>query len=245
MNSVLAIILTLVVGLFIGLGSYISFKIKNKKKMLMFANSLAITVLIILSANNLFPEAIKLLNTRFTCYQSIYMIVLMVMFGIVLLRFIDLFIPDHGKGSLKNIVAMTSIALIIHNIIEGMGLYSSFLVAISLGLLFSIGIAAHNFALGLSLSTQMYHSTKNKRTTILLMGILSVSTLLGALLMFNFGNVLNDKIVLGMILGITTGMIIYIVFFELLKQVLKTFDKKISLLGIIAGILIMLIGSLV
>ena len=51
-------------------------------------------------------------------------------------------------------------------------------------------------------------------------------------------------IVIGILLCLTLGMIIYIVFFELLPHVLHSKNKVLSIIGILIGILIIIISSM-
>ena len=65
------------------------------------------------------------------------------------------------KENLIHIGLVTSVALILHNIIEGMAIYSSVLSDKSLGLAMTIGIGFHNIPLGMVIAGAFYQSNEN------------------------------------------------------------------------------------
>lgn len=251
MNWLVSIILCFFVGLCILIGSLISFKIKNKNKLLDFSIALAFSVLLALAFVDVFPEAFELINTKFNIANSFVIIFILTLFGVFILKYIDKFVPHHEHSGeeqnkiLKHIAIVTTLAVGIHNLIEGMALYSAFIVSFKTGLIFSIGISCHNIALGLAITSEFNIGSNNKKTTILLMFSLALATLVGACLMMLFNIIIESNILLGLIMSITLGMILYIVFFELLSLFLRTKNKIISFFGFILGIIIMVFTSLI
>ena len=77
------------------------------------------------------------------------------------------------------------------------------------------------------------------------MFILAIATFIGAIFMLLFNIVMESNFILGIVLSITLGMILYIVFFELLMMFINSKNKRISALGFIVGILLMIITSCV
>ena len=67
-----------------------------------------------------------------------------------------------------------------------------------------------------------------------------LSTMIGGILMFLLSGVIND-VIRGILLSITVGMIIYIVFFELIPEIKTIKNKKITILGLLSGIAIFLL----
>ena len=80
---------------------------------------------------------------------------------------------------------------------------------------------------------------------MLLSLIVSISTFIGGLFAFIFKGVFINELFSGIILSITLGMLVYIVLFELLPHIVEEKNNKISLIGILFGILVLLIGMLV
>ena len=80
----------------------------------------------------------------------------------------------------------------------------------------------------------------SKRKIIIISLIVSLSTILGGLFIVLSG--INNELIMGLLLAVTLGMLIFIAFFELLEQVLRIEDKKTSLIGVISGIIILIIS---
>lgn len=250
MNSFISILFCFLVGLCILIGSFISFKIKNKNKLLDFSISLALSVLLTLVFIDILPEAYELISSKFNNTYTFVIIFLLSLFGVLFLKYLDNFVPHHehnGEGKrqvLRHIAIVTTLTVGIHNLIEGMALYSAFVVSFKTGLVFSIGISCHNIALGLAITSEFDIASNNKKTTYLLMFALALANLIGAFLMMLFNFIIESNILLGLIMAITLGMILYIVLFELLSLFIKTNSKKISLLGFLLGLLIMIFTTL-
>lgn len=251
MNSFVSLIACLIVGMFIFIGAIIVFKVKKKEKLLDFSIALAFSVLLTLGFIEILPESIELVGSKFNKTNSFIIVFLLAILGIIVLKLIDKLVPHHSnkgdsnKQVLIHIAIVTTLAIFVHNVVEGMALYSAFVVSLNTGIIFSVGIAFHNIALGLAISSQFYESNKSKKKTLLLILILALATFVGAVIMMIFNIYLESNLVLGLILSITLGMILYIVFFELLQLFLNSKNKKISALGFIVGLFVMIITKLI
>ena len=244
------LLLTLLVGLFILLGSLCTIKFNNKK-FTDFSISLAFGVIISLIVFELLPEVYEVLNSELSIFRTILCIIILILIGIYLLKIIDSFIPHHEheehhhhkhedetchNDHLKHIGIVSASAVIIHNIIEGMSLYLVTKTSITSGLLMCVGIGLHNIPMGMVISSTLSNYTKKDIIKISL--IVSLSTFVGGLIMFLVGGV--PQIIEGIFLGITLGMLIYISLFELLHQIYHMKNKKMSIIGIILGIIILI-----
>jgi len=247
MNNIEALFFTLSVGLFILVGTLIALLAKNNDKLISFSIGLSFSIMLSLSILELIPEAYELISSSLDLGMSILIILIFLILGIGILKILDVFIPDHddknGKSlktkNLYHIGLISSIAIIIHNFVEGMAIYTSILSSSKLGFLVGIGVALHNIPLGMSITTFFYKDTKNIKKTILIISIIAISTFLGALVMYFYGSV--NSFTFGILLTITLGMLLYITIFELLPQIRETKYKKETFLGIILGIIILAI----
>ena len=148
------------------------------------------------------------------------------------------------KDNLIHIGVMSSIALGLHNIIEGMAIYSSMLSSTKLGLALTLGVGFHNIPLGIVIGGAFYQSNNDKYKSILNILLVSLSTFVGGLLMFMFNiNELSPTIE-GILLSITLGMLLFIVLDELLPKVKKNIKNKAIISGITTGIIILLISMI-
>ena len=244
----LGLLTTLLLGLFIIIGALIAFLIKKKERVVDFSLGLAFSVMVMLILTHMLPETIELLGLK-----HIYLFILFTIIGYMILKLLDNFIPDHdddGKGmdkhelweNLIHIGVITSVALVLHNIIEGMAVYSTVLSDASLGLAVTIGIGFHNIPLGMVIAGTFYQSNENISKTILSILLVSLSTFAGGLIMFFLGLTEISPIISGILLAVTLGMLIFIAFTELLPRIKNTKNKIVTTVGIIVGIIIQLIA---
>lgn len=234
--------MTLLLGIFILIGSVIVFLTKNNDKFIDFSLSLALGVIVMIMLTDLIPESLEIFE------DNLLLFLLFTALGFVILRILDFFIPDHEddltttKDDYDNLVHIgfvSSIALVLHNIIEGMAIYSTFQSSISLGLMVSIGVGLHNVPLGMVIASTLYRNNKDMRKTFSMVFLLSLSTFVGGLVLFFAGGNFSEGLLLGSLLAITLGMLIYISFCELLPKVLHSKNKNVSILGVLCGILLL------
>lgn len=243
----MALVLTLITGLFILFGMGIVFLTKNNQKVVNFSISMAFGVMTMLVILELLPEAIEMMGNSFSNPLSSILLIGFIGLGILLLKALDLFIPDHESDgtqqsvqeNLEHIGIVSSIALVLHNIIEGMAIYSTVTQDASMGLLVMIGVGLHNIPMGILITSTLNQNNTNVKKTVWSVILISLSTFFGGLIMLFLSRFITD-LVLGILLAITLGMLIYIILFELLGEIIHQKQKKISLLGIGLGILIFL-----
>lgn len=250
--NISALLLTLGVGLFIVVGAVIVFVTKNNEKIVNLSISMAFGVMIALVFSELIPEAFELME-KSNKFLTIITVVVFSILGVLILKCLDMLVPHHEHNhsdkhgdleNLEHIGLVSSIALVIHNIIEGMALYGTSLSSISLGLMLCIGIGLHNIPMGLVIASTFYESNKNKTKTLLITTGIAFSTFLGGVIMGLLNNTIISSFILGVLVCITLGMIIYIALFELLPKMLCSNDKKTAIIGTSLGILILFISSL-
>ena len=256
MNFV-ALLLTLLVGLFILLGSFIGLNYKDNKRFTDFSISVAFGVIISLILFELLPETFEVLNGEIGVVRTIFVIIILSLIGITLLKLLDLFVPHHEHEAhhkhqhssdkchndhLYHIGIMYSIGVIAHNIIEGMSLYLVSSTSLISGILLCIGIGLHNIPMGLVISSTLTSSNFSKNKVLKISLIVSIATFIGGILMFIIGGV--SELIEGILLGLTLGMLIYISIFELFHQIYHMKNKKITITGIVVGIILLVISIL-
>ena len=241
----LGLLTTLLLGIFIIIGALIAFLVKKKQKVVDFSIGLAFGVIVSLIITDLLPEIIENLRLRY-----LYLFLLFTVIGFIVLKLLDNFIPDHEedkmsnkelKNNLAHIGIVTSLALVLHNIIEGMAVYSSIITDASLGFAIALGIGFHNIPLGAVIAGAFYQSNQNISKTIL---SILLSTFVGGIIMFFLNVSTISSVVLGILLSLTLGMLLFIVISELLPRLKQAKDKKILFTGAVLGIVLMLVAML-
>ena len=233
-----ALLLTFLSGLFYLVGIIIYKFVKHKNELTVAAIACAAVVIIGLIVFDLAPELIE---------QDNAWLFVFVILGFVLLFLIDKLIPHHHhkhhdhdeatkehKDRLEHVSTITILALSMHNLIEGMALYSISLESIRSGTLMLIGVGLHNLPFGFQIA-----GTKNK----LLVFLLVISAFLGGLIVFFFGNI--DEFLQGVVLAISMGMLLHILLFELFKEIRENIRQKATIYGIIIGVILLIIINLI
>lgn len=253
--NLVGLLLTLLVGLFIFIGSLVGLNYKNNKKFTDFSISIAFGVIIGLIVLEILPESFEILSNEIGVVRGIIALVLLTLIGIVILKILDLFVPHHEHEAhhnhkhnvekchnqhLHHIGIVSSIGVIIHNLIEGMSLYLISSNNFLSGLLMCIGIGLHNIPMGLVISSTLNTSNYTKKKILNISLIVSLSTFIGGLFMFILGSV--NHLVEGVLLGLTLGMLIHISIFELFHQIYHMKDKKIAKIGICIGVITLIIS---
>lgn len=237
-----ALILTLICGLAFLVGIVLYKYIKNKNSLNLISIACACIVILGLILFDILPELMEI---------GKWWLVIFVLFGLFLLIILDLFIPHHvhhhydndeetkdHKEHIVHIGTVTIIALLLHNMVEGMALYSVAINDFKSGILMCLGVSLHNLPFGFQIAS----FTNTKRNKYLLL-LLILSSVIGGLIIYLFGSI--SDLILGIIMAITLGMILHIFLFELLKETVSNIKKKETIYGIIIGILILIVISLI
>ena len=248
MHNTLALFITFLLGFFIIIGVIIAFFLKKQKKVLDFIFAFALSILTMLILVDLLGHTIEHLGIK-----HIYLFILFTCLGLLIFKIIDDFVPEHEDAKMtkkeekKNIVhigVLATIALIIHNFVEGMAIYLTSANDVNLGIMMALGVGLHNIPLGIIITTTL-NSDKNTGKYLFCIISLFISSFLGGLLLYLLNiNTVSD-IVIGSLLALTIGMLLYIIIFELYPKVKKTTNKKITIIGLITGVIIALIGMFI
>ena len=241
------LLLTLLVGLFILGGTLIGMYTTHNKKFVDFSIGGAFGVIIALIILELVPEAYNHLNLS----SNWRTIALMIIISAIGFLGMNIFIPHHEHESehghkhkddtchnehLGHVGILATLALFLHNIIEGMTLYATSTASISAGYLLCVGIGLHNIPIGIVVANTM----KNKRNSLIATIILVLSSFVGGIIMSLISPV--SEFIIGILISLTIGMMIYLCIIELLSQIIHSNNKKMTILGIIIGLILIFIS---
>lgn len=245
MNTTYGFILTTLAGLSTLLGTIIIFINKKKsKKIITSSLSFAAGVMITVSIIDLIPESINYLHKTFKIFPAILIMLIFIIIGIIISMTIDKSINIKKEEKLYKVGIISMLAIILHNIPEGIATFISTESNLKLGLSLTTAIALHNIPEGISISIPIYYATGSKIKAFTYTLISGLSEPLGALIAYLFLNNIMNNNIMGLLMAIIAGIMIQISFYELLPTSLKFKNKKATLIFLIIGILFMSINHI-
>ena len=245
-NTVFAFLLTILAGLSTMIGTIAIF-IKKKNHNIIILSSLAFAsgVMIAVSITDLVPESIILLRDNLSTASTIIICFLGMLLGIIISMLIDYYLPDKPIAGTKDkslfkVGIISMIAIVLHNVPEGIATFVATNSNVSLGISLTVAIAMHNIPEGISISVPIYYSTGSRGKAMLYTFISALSEPFGALITFLFlKNFMND-LILGILFSIIAGIMLQISFCELIPTARKYNNKKYLIIFFGLGVLFML-----
>lgn len=218
------------------LGASLGIIIKRpSKRIISNINGLASGLMLSIIMLDLLPESIA--KTDFV--NAILFCIL----GAFIIMLVDMFSGEEGgifEDSHIKAAFMAALGLMIHNFPEGIIMGAGFLVNASLGVKMSLLIAIHDIPEGIAVSAPLMASQVNVSKILTYAFITAFPTLIGAAFGMYIGNI--SDIILGECLGVASGIMIYVVFGQMLPESFKLWKGKSVtfsiFLGLVLGILI-------
>ena len=245
------LLITLGLGIFIIVGALITFLSKNNKNFVYFSISLAFAVMVMLMFVDLIPEVKEIFISELGFGLGIFIALIGIVGGIIILKVLDFFIPDHHHdhhdneknkkehiSHMRHIGTLTLISLILHNLLEGFAIAGNTANNMDLGFMICLSVALHNIPLG----TTIFSSLDIKKNKLLVLS-LTLSSLLGGLIFLIIGNI--SLLALAIISIITMGMLMYIAILELLPELWQNITKKETIIGLFTGLIIIIIAMFI
>ena len=215
------------------------FNSKYKDSIINLSLSFACGIMISISIFSLIPESLNYIGFSFI---NIILLLLFINIGLVISTYIDKKISKRiNNNCLYKLGIVSIIALILHNIPEGITTFLTTSSNFRIGLTLSFAIALHNIPEGISIAIPIYYSTKSHKKAFIYTFISGFSELIGGILSYIFLSHFINNFILSLILGITAGIMIQISLFELLPNSLKYKKYKNTFIGFIFCFIIMII----
>ncbi|WP_432407885.1 ZIP family metal transporter [Wukongibacter sp. M2B1] len=206
--------------------------------------SFAAGVMLTISFLELIPESIE--------FSSIYICSLGIVIGSLIMYSIDKLIPhihpelikqEQGRN-LQKTATYLIVGIFLHNFPEGMAIAIGTVSDSKISIAIALAIAIHNIPEGICTSAPYYHCTKNRLKSFLV----SSTTALPILVGFIFANFLFKNIsptLIGLIIGATAGLMIYICADELIPTSCCKTTNHSTIFSLIAGILFVILLQLI
>lgn len=158
---------------------------------------------------------------------------------------------EAQRAKLMRMGLFTALAITIHNFPEGLATFLSALKDPHLGVAIAIAVALHNIPEGISVSVPIFYATGNRRKAFIYSLLSGLAEPFGAVIAF-FGLrlLLGDTSgvipshIMGIMFSVVAGIMVYISLDELLPTSRAYGKGHDSLLGLIAGMLVMAVSML-
>jgi ZIP family zinc transporter len=237
-----AILLTAVAGLSTTIGSLIAVFYKEPgPRYMAFTLGFSAGVMVLVSFVELLQQGIVSLG--FAQAHLAFFIGILVMFAI------DVSLPHtyileepiqrKGSGKMRKTALLVAVGIAIHNFPEGMVTFAGAMNNMNTGIALAVAIAIHNIPEGIAVSVPIYAATKSAKKAFWWSFLSGVSEPVGALLA---GLVLMPFLtdtVLGWMLCLVAGFMVFISFDELLPVAHSYGEEHMAILGVVSGMAVM------
>ncbi len=215
----LAFLFTLIAGFSTMIGTLLIFlNFKNINKIIYLSLTFASLVMFFITITDLIPESIRLISLNNNQFKTIFLCLIFIILGIIISMIIDYFLPERNikNNKLFRVGIISMLVIILHNIPEGIATFLATKTNVNLGLSMTIAIALHNIPEGITISIPIYYATRKKNKAIFYTFISALSEPFGAIITYLFLVNYINNIALGLLLAIISGIMLQIVFCELL-----------------------------
>ena len=244
MNQVTyAFLITTLAGLSTMIGSLLIFYKKKTDKIIASSLAFAAGVMICVSITDLIPESLESLKINFYVIPSILISLIFIVVGIIISMTIDKYLPENkDNNKLYRVGIISMLAIILHNIPEGIATFMASTTNLSLGISLAIAIALHNIPEGISISIPIYYATNNRIKALGYTFLSGMSELVGAIITYLFLSKLINPIFMGMLFSVIAGIMMHIAIYELIPTALNYKNKKLVIIAFLSGVGVMLIN---
>lgn len=240
-NCKMILVITFLLGLFFAAGAAAARLSDNTRKIEEVSISVAAGAMSALAAADIIPEILHEMNG-----SGLIKAILFTAAGIVFLKLLDRFVPEHhgdekSPGAMIHIGIISALAIMLHNIIEGMAVYELGADSLRQGIIFAIGVGLHNIPMGMLVYSTLKDETKTKKYTVLF--AVMISTFAGGLVMAALGDCMSHTLI-ELLTCVTLGMIIYIISSELVPYMAAHRNYRVYAAGVAAGAAIVAVSLL-
>ena len=258
--------LTLFVGLTMGFGSLFAFLIKDgNKKFLSLSLSFSAGIMIYISFMEILPEGIHLIQETASGTRGNVIAFSAFFGGMIFTALLEKWVHSIGghyhhdidedhipleeeeekgidKRHLEKLGIMTAVSIGIHNLPEGLAIFTTGLKDITIAIPLAIAVILHNIPLSIAISVPIYYATKSKRKSFLYASLVGLCQPVGAILGYAlFSNFFGDML-FGVLFCIISGIMIFVSLDELLPTSQQYEDHHFSVYGTILGMMVMAIS---
>lgn len=249
-NSTLyTFILSFIAGMSTLLGAFIIyFDNKKSSKIITGSLSFAAGIMITVSITDLLPNSYNMILNSNNFFSKFILMLIFMVIGIIISMLIDKYLPsytyDKKENKLYKIGIISMIAIILHNLPEGIATFITSTNNLKLGISLTIAIALHNIPEGISIALPIYHSTNDKKKALLYAFISGFSEIIGSILAYLFLEPYINNNIMAALYAVIAGIMVHISFYELIPVAYKESTLKVVLKYFLLGMIVMLLSHL-
>lgn len=242
-----AILISFLAGSSTLIGFFLIFFIKNQSsKLISYSLSFSAGIMVYLSFMEILPKGLSHLKAHGV---SPFIGILSFLMGIVLIIIIDQFTKQYGhkqestsSNNLSKIGLLSLILITIHNIPEGISVFSIAKEELKMSIPLLLAIALHNFPEGIIISIPIYAATKSKAKTFFYTLIATLSEPIGGIAGYYFMKSIFNDLTLGIIFCFVSGIMIFLSIDQLLPEARQNGDHHKVGYAFIIGMVFMAIS---
>lgn len=223
--------------------SVIFFKVDNKDSIILKSLSFAAGVMICISIFDLLPSSFSYFQKDYIFIFSFLLLFLFMVLGIICAILIDRLFPSSSDKLLKT-GFISMIALMLHNIPEGIATFVTTEANLSFGLSLAFAISMHNIPEGISIAVPIFYSTNSKKKALVYTFIAGFSEFIGAIISYFFLSSRMTSFSFGLLYSMIAGIMLYLSFYELLPQACSYHKKKDVILYFVIGFIVMILSHI-
>lgn len=243
-NFMISFIITFIAGISTLLGGFIPFlKINNKDKIILTSLGFASGIMISISILDLLPSSFSYLFTNYNLIKGLFLIVLSFFLGIITFSLLDKLL-SKDVDNLYRVGIFSMIAIILHNVPEGIITFILSTSDVRLGLFLGISIALHNIPEGISVMVPVYYGSNNFKKAFLYTLIAGIAEPIGGVVFYLLFKNYISNCMLGFLFSFIAGVMIYLSIKELLPKSLEYKNGRLTLFSFMIGIIFFLIVHL-
>lgn len=149
------------------------------------------------------------------------------------------------KKDLARVGRVSAVAIIIHNLPEGLASFVAALADPALGISIAFAIAIHNIPEGIAVAVPLYAGTGDKKRSFLTALFSGLAEPVGAVIGFLLFRPFLSDALLGIIFAAVAGIMVFISLDELLPSAEKQGEHHIVIAGTVIGMAIMAVSLLI
>jgi len=235
------ILVTLVAGLSTVLGAVLASRVKNKN-IGAFSLAFATGLMLMISLGEMLPESFEGIGVVYT--------LLFMVLGAFLSLALDLIFPHHHDDedepghyihececSHSHVISKGMVlALVLHNIVEGVATGVATQSNLHLGMSMAFGIAIHNVPIGATLAVSVMSAGSSMGQAVLKAVLVGLAQPLGALLGVLFLHGSQAGFALSACMAIVAGILVFISFDELWPAARRSGSRNLTIIALLLGI---------